>query len=192
MAVTFHQRRAFLQMLAAAAATGGLAAPRRASAATREAVIEAAKAESGLVWYDHYDRTASEGILADFQRAYPFVKKVEFVDVPSAQKTAKIMQESMAGGPTTDVLLHGAAVTQSLYDRGLLLEADWARIGCCDVAGADADRLHDRRHDRALCRALQYRSGQSRPTFRRAGTMRSIRNGRAIPVTGCAPPSLST
>ncbi len=43
MAVTFHQRRAFLQMLAAAAATGGLAAPRAASAATRDAVIEAAK-----------------------------------------------------------------------------------------------------------------------------------------------------
>jgi ABC-type Fe3+ transport system substrate-binding protein len=129
MAVTFRERRAFLQMVAAAAATSGLAISRDARAATREAVIEGAKAESGLVWYDHYDRAASEGILADFQRAYPFVKKVEFVDVPSAQKTAKIMQESMAGGPTTDVLLHGAAVTQSLYDRGLLLEADWAALG---------------------------------------------------------------
>jgi len=28
------------------------------------------------------------------------VKKVDFVDVPSAQKTAKVVQESMAGGPT--------------------------------------------------------------------------------------------
>jgi iron(III) transport system substrate-binding protein len=129
MPVTFHQRRAFLQMLAATTASAGLAAPRAASAATRDAVIEAAKGEGGLVWYDHYDRAAAEGILADFQRAYPFVKKVEFVDVPSAQKTAKIMQESMAGGPTTDVLLHGAAVTQSLYERGLVLEADWGALG---------------------------------------------------------------
>jgi iron(III) transport system substrate-binding protein len=130
VAVTFHERRQFLQMLAAAgAAAGGLAVPESARAATREAVSEAAKGESGLVWYDHYDRAASEGILAAFQRAYPFVKQVEFVDVPSAQKTAKIMQESMAGGPTTDVLLHGAAVTQSLFDRGLLLEADWAALG---------------------------------------------------------------
>ncbi len=102
------ERRLFLQMLAATAASaGGLAVPAFAGAATREAVIEAAKGESGLVWYDHYDRAASEAILAAFRRAYPFVKQAEFVDVPSAQKTAKIIQESMAGGPTADVLLNG-------------------------------------------------------------------------------------
>lgn len=129
MAVTRGDRRRFLRLLGAAALTSGFAAPRRASAASREAVIEAAKAESGLVWYDHYDAGAAQGILKSFQKAYPFVKKVEFVDVPSAQKTAKVMQESMAGGPTTDVLLHGAAVTQSLHDRGLLLEADWSALG---------------------------------------------------------------
>ena len=54
MPVTFHQRRAFLQMLAATTASACLAAPRAASAATRDAVIEAAKGEGGLVWYDHY------------------------------------------------------------------------------------------------------------------------------------------
>jgi iron(III) transport system substrate-binding protein len=130
VAVTLRDRRQFLHMLAASAATGGsVSAPRCANAATRDEVIEAAKTESGLVWYDHYDGNASEGILAEFQRAYPFVKRVEFVDVPSAQKTAKIIQESMAGGPTADVLLHGASVTQSLFDRGLLLEADWAALG---------------------------------------------------------------
>ena len=129
MAAMFRDRRRFLQGVAAAA--GSLAAPRGAGAgaASRDAVIEAAKAEGGLVWYDHYDRAAAEGIFAGFQRAYPLVKKAEFVDVPSAQKTAKIVQESMAGGPTTDVLLHGAAVTQSLFDRGLLLETDWAALG---------------------------------------------------------------
>ncbi len=105
MAAIFRDRRRFLQGVAAAA--GSLAAPRGAGAASRDAVIEAAQAEGGLVWYDHYDRAAAEGIFAGFQRAHPFVKKAEFVDVPSAQKTAKIVQESMAGGPTTDVLLHG-------------------------------------------------------------------------------------
>jgi iron(III) transport system substrate-binding protein len=122
-------RRQFLRMTAAAASAGSLALPSRADAASRDAVIEAAKGEGGLVWYDHYDRAAADGILADFKRAYPFVKYAEFVDVPSAQKTAKVVQESMAGGPTTDVLLHGAAVAQSLYERGLLLEADWAALG---------------------------------------------------------------
>jgi iron(III) transport system substrate-binding protein len=115
-------------MLAAAAA-GSAATPSRASAATREATVEAAKGEAGLVWYDHYDRDAAEGIMGAFQRLYPFVKKVEFVDVPSAQKTAKIIQESMAGGPTTDVLLNDASTLQSLVDRGLVLDADWAALG---------------------------------------------------------------
>jgi iron(III) transport system substrate-binding protein len=126
-----HERRLFLQRLlaATAASTGVLARPMPASAATREAVIDAAKGESGFVWYDHYDRDASEAILAAFQRAHPFVKKVEFVDVPSAQKTAKVIQESMAGGPTADVLLNDGAIQKSLADRGLTLETDWGALG---------------------------------------------------------------
>jgi iron(III) transport system substrate-binding protein len=103
--------------------------PAFADASTREAVIEAAKGESGLVWYDHYDHAASDEILAAFQRAYPFVKRAEFVDVPSAQKTAKIIQESMAGGPTADVLLSDASVLQALFERGMLLESDWSALG---------------------------------------------------------------
>jgi iron(III) transport system substrate-binding protein len=112
-------------MLAAA----GLAAPGRAFAATRDATIAAAKGEGGLVWYDHYDREAAEGVMAAFQQVYPFVKQPAFVDVPAAQKTAKVMQESMAGGPTTDVLLNDAATQQLLADRGLILESDWAALG---------------------------------------------------------------
>ena len=130
MAATVHDRRRFIQTLAAGtAATLSFAALERASAASREDVIDAAKTETGLVWYDHYDGGAAQGILANFQRAYPFVKKVEFVDVPSAQKTAKIVQESTAGGPTADVLLHGASATQSLHERGFLLDTDWASLG---------------------------------------------------------------
>ena len=122
-----YDRRRFLHALAAAAAVRG--ADARAAGPAREDVIAAAKSESGLIWYDHYDAGAAQSILANFQRSFPFVKKVEFVDVPSAQKTAKIVQESMAGGPTADVLLHGAAVTQSLHERGFLLETDWAALG---------------------------------------------------------------
>ena len=155
-------------------------------------MIEAAKGEGGLVWYDHYDRAASEGILAAFQRAYPFVKKVEFVDVPSAQKTAKIIQESMAGGPTTDVLLHGAAVTQSLFDRGLLLETDWAALGVATSPVMTPTSYMIVATTAPYVAALQHRSGQSRRTCRGAGTTRSIRNGRAAPAIGCALRSSST
>ena len=130
MTSMFRDRRRFLRSLAGTTLTAtGVAVGRYAMAANRDDVIKGAGGEGGLVWYDHYDREAAEGILAAFKRTYPFVKTAEFVDVPSAQKTAKIIQESMAGGPTTDVLLHGAAVTQSLYDRGLLLEADWEALG---------------------------------------------------------------
>ena len=130
MTSMFRDRRRFLRALAGTTLTAaGVAVGRYAMAANRDEVIKAAEGEGGLVWYDHYDREAAEGILAAFKRTYPFVKTTEFVDVPSAQKTAKIIQESMAGGPTTDVLLHGAAVTQSLYERGLVLEADWVALG---------------------------------------------------------------
>jgi iron(III) transport system substrate-binding protein len=129
LSVGEYNRRHFLHVLAAAAAVPGNLADARANGPSRQEVIEAAKSESGLIWYDHYDAGAARSILANFRRSYPFVKKVEFVDIPSAQKTAKIVQESMAGGPTADVLLHGAAVTQSLYQRGFLLETDWAALG---------------------------------------------------------------
>ena len=129
MSVTAYNRRHFLHTLAAASALSGTMTTARANGPGREEVIEGAKSESGLIWYDHYDADAARSILTNFQRAYPFVKKVEFVDVPSAQKTAKVVQESMAGGPTADVLLHGASVTQSLYQRGFLLESDWAALG---------------------------------------------------------------
>ncbi len=127
MSVTVYNRRHFLHALASA--LSGTMTNARANGPGREEVIEGAKSESGLIWYDHYDADAARSILTNFQRAHPFVKKVEFVDVPSAQKTAKVVQESMAGGPTADVLLHGASVTQSLYQRGFLLESDWAALG---------------------------------------------------------------
>ena len=126
-----HDRRETLGLLAGAAA---LALPSRALAATREAVIEGAKKEGGLVWYDHYDRDAVDNIFAAFKKAFPFVKNPEFVDVPSAQKTAKVLQESTAGGPTADVLLNDASVQQNLHDRGLLLETDWAALGVATSA----------------------------------------------------------
>ena len=119
-------RRAFLQGLAAAS---GLALPSFANAATRDEVIEAAQKETGLTWYDHYDRDATEAVLADFRKAYPFVKQTEFISVPSAQKTARIIQESTAGGPTTDILLNDASIVKLLRDRGFVLDTEAAALG---------------------------------------------------------------
>jgi iron(III) transport system substrate-binding protein len=131
VAANLYSRRHVLHRLAATTAAAGSFATRARAAAgpSRDEVIAAAKKESGMVWYDHYDGTAANDLLAEFKRAYPFVNKLDFVDIASAQKTAKIVQESTAGGPTADVLLHGAPVTASFYRRGFLLESDWAALG---------------------------------------------------------------
>ncbi len=135
MTVTLHERRLFLQMLAATAASAGVSPRRRAPVrqrARRSSKRRRTKtASSGTITTTVTPRKA---ILAAFKRAYPFVKKAEFVDVPSAQKTAKIIQESMAGGPTADVLLNDATVQKSLAERGLVLETDWAALGVATSA----------------------------------------------------------
>ena len=120
-------RRFVLRGIAATAA--GLAAPLQAHAATKEQIVEAAKGEAGLLWYDHYDRDATEEVLATFRKVYPFVKKTEFISVPSAQKTARIIQESTAGGPTTDILLNDASIVKLLRDRGFVLDTEAAALG---------------------------------------------------------------
>ena len=118
-------RRTFMR--GAAASCLVVAAP--AHAAPREDIIEAARREEGLLWYDHYDRDAIEQVLAAFRKKYPFVKKTEFVSVPSAQKTARIIQESTAGGPTTDILLNDPAIVKLLRDRGFVLDTESAALG---------------------------------------------------------------
>lgn len=118
-------RRSFIRGLAAS----GLAFATPARAATREEIIEAASREAGLIWYDHYDRDATDEVLAAFRKTYPFVKKTEFVSVPSAQKTARIIQESTAGGPTTDILLNDASIVKLLRDRGFVLDTEAAALG---------------------------------------------------------------
>jgi len=66
LSVTVYNRRHFLHALAAASAFGRTLTDARANAPSREAVIEAAKSESGLIWYDHYDAGAARSILAKF------------------------------------------------------------------------------------------------------------------------------
>ena len=121
MAATLYSRRHVLHRLAATTAVAGGFATRvrAASGPSHDEMIAAAKKESGMVWYDHYDGGAANDLLAEFKRAYPFVNKLDFVDIASAQKTAKIVQESTAGGPTADVLLHGAPVTEVVLSARL-------------------------------------------------------------------------
>jgi iron(III) transport system substrate-binding protein len=99
--------------------------PALASADSLEQVIAAAKKEGAIVWNDSLLREDGEQILKAFQKDYPFVTKIEYQEVPSAQKTARIMQELQVGGPTADVIINSASAQQIYIDGGYAVKVDW-------------------------------------------------------------------
>lgn len=118
------RRAALLATLAAAAF-----AATHASAQTLDEVKAAAAKEGKVVWYDSLPRAQGDAILAAFQKAFPAIKSVEYLEVPGAAKTARITQESRAGGPTADVTLDGAAAGMRHAGSGFLHKVDWKALG---------------------------------------------------------------
>jgi iron(III) transport system substrate-binding protein len=118
------RRTAFLAALAVAALPAA-----HAAAQTLDEVKAAAAKEGKVVWYDSLPRAEGDAILAEFQKAFPFVKSVEYLEVPGAAKTARITQESRAGGPTADVTLDGAAAGMRHASSGFLHAVDWKALG---------------------------------------------------------------
>ena len=116
-------RRSVLGLFAATA-FGGVAA-----AQSLDEVKAGAAKEGKVVWYDSLPRAEGDAILAAFQKAFPFVKTVEYLEVPGAAKTARITQESRAGGPTADVTLDGAASGMRHAASGFLAPVDWKALG---------------------------------------------------------------
>src|SRR4051812_1966753 len=99
MSAQGSDRRHVVKGLGAAgglALLGGPAAWTPARAQSRDTIIEAAKKEEGIVWYEAYNRDEGNAILKEFQRAYPFVRKLDFLEVPASQKQARFVQESLA------------------------------------------------------------------------------------------------
>src|SRR5581483_11665846 len=121
-------RRRVVKGLAGAGVLPLLAAPAW-SAATREQIIESAKKEGTIRWYEAFTRSEGEAILKEFQRQYPFVKNFEYSEIGAAQKQARFMQESLAGGPTTDEFLSSSAGLQEFVNQQIIIEGDWAALG---------------------------------------------------------------
>jgi iron(III) transport system substrate-binding protein len=121
-------------MLKGVAAAGGLAATGLGArpvlaARTRADIIEAAKKEGGLVWYEAFTRAELDAIVKPFLELYPFVKRFDGIEVPAAQKQARFVQESMAGGPTTDIFLSSSAGLNAFVKRGLVVDGEWDALG---------------------------------------------------------------
>jgi iron(III) transport system substrate-binding protein len=118
------RRTAFLAALAVAALPAT-----QAAAQTLDEVKAAAAKEGKVVWYDSLPRAEGDAILAEFQKAFPIIKSVEYLEVPGAAKTARITQESRAGGPTADVTLDAAAAGMRHAESGFLHKVDWKALG---------------------------------------------------------------
>lgn len=120
-------RRAVLSAAVAAAALIALGGP--VWAQTLDEVKAGAAKEGKVVWYDSVPRAEGDAILAEFQKAFPFIKTAEYLEVPGAAKTARITQESRAGGPTADVTLDGPASGMRHAESGFLLPVNWKALG---------------------------------------------------------------
>lgn len=117
-----------------ATAVASLLASRPAHAAIPEDVLKGAEKEGAVLWYDGYGREDGEAVMREFQKAFPFIKNATYIELPSAQKHARLTQECLAGGPTTDIYLQTAATFQQVVNRGFFHEVDWKELGVPDVA----------------------------------------------------------
>jgi iron(III) transport system substrate-binding protein len=119
------------QLFKGMAAAGGLSLWGRngAWAQSRDAIIEGARKEAGIVWYEAFTRDEGHAILGEFQRQYPFVKTLDFLELPASQKQARFVQESLAGGPTTDVFLSSSAGLMQFVKQNFVREGDFVSLG---------------------------------------------------------------
>ncbi len=124
-------RRQFIKGIAAAGALSlaGLPPHPVFASETRESVVKAAEKEGKIVWYDFYERDHGLAILKEFQKDYPFVKDIQYVEIPAAQKLARVLQESLAGGPTTDIFMREPVSLQNLTDQKFAIPVDWRALG---------------------------------------------------------------
>ena len=99
-----------------------------AGAATLDEVIAGAKKEGAILWYDSLPAEQGNAILQAFQKEYPFITKIEYLEVPGSAKMARIAQESRAGGPTADVSINNAAAAQEHIGQGFVTEIDWKAL----------------------------------------------------------------
>src|SRR5688572_12551293 len=108
-----------------AATVASLIASRPTYAAVPDSVLKGAEKEGAVLWYDGYAREDGETVLKEFQKAYPFIKNATYIELPSAQKQARLIQECLAGGPTTDIYLNGAATVQQVVNRNFFYDVNW-------------------------------------------------------------------
>lgn len=115
-----------------AAASGSMLLPGMSHAAGNAAweKVEAAAKKEGkvLLYYSGVPIQRASAMLDAWAKRYPEIK-LEYVEVPGATTIGRVLQESLAGGPTCDVTTNTLGVVDGLIKQNLLQEIDWASYG---------------------------------------------------------------
>lgn len=98
-----------------------------ARAQTLDQIVEGAKKEGQLVWYDSTPADQAEVVIKEFNKKYPFIK-VAYTELEGGVKAARVLQESMAGGPTADVMTDTAVTIKRLNDQKFIRTVPWKTL----------------------------------------------------------------
>lgn len=94
-----------------------------------QSLVDAAREEGELVWYESSPEDEVAEVFAAFQEKYPFVENVEQVRLRASDVASRIAQETQAGSPTADVGTTGVDAAAQLHDRELLETPEWTEFG---------------------------------------------------------------
>ncbi|HEY2791073.1 MAG TPA: ABC transporter substrate-binding protein [Micromonosporaceae bacterium] len=119
---------------AASGATGGskslaLKTAPNFSTAPPQSLIDQAKQEGSLIWYDSTPADKAPAVLAAFQKDYPFVTNVKHIQLRSGDAETHVLQESAAGATTADVIFTNITTIIDGQKRGLIKSEDWQSYG---------------------------------------------------------------
>lgn len=92
-------------------------------------VIEEAKQEGEVVFYESQPEEAWVKIMEAFQKRYPFIKKWRHERLMAADNVTRVISESQAKASTADLVGNTPPEMASIAQRGIFREVDWRALG---------------------------------------------------------------
>ncbi len=89
-------------------------------------LIEGAKAEGKVIWWDGLRPEETQPVIEAFQKKYPFLK-VEHTRIRGTESRERILRELMTGIVSFDVFDIGGEEIPTFQKAGLLEKFDWAK-----------------------------------------------------------------
>jgi iron(III) transport system substrate-binding protein len=91
-----------------------------------ERLIEGAKAEGKVIWWDVMKPEEAAQVITGFQAKYPFIK-VEHTRIHDSDSRERIFRELLAGKVNVDIFMLNGEVIPDFKKAGLLEKYDWTR-----------------------------------------------------------------